>query len=326
VAKPSYFLLSVSNQENLKLCLKYGLAGFPSSTSGVWTFCEISKGDFVSFLYAARAHNLYEVLDREAIRDSRDLPPWKNLTFKASGRTYYFPFRLRLKPLRSFNEPLVRAEFSYVAENLLLRGGYRKTHFQADQTTLQSVSQMGTLFEGSLEQLLLPEYSTFEPSFTHDAKHLRIPEVFKFQETILQAAIRHHLLGNANLASLLKELNLIGLTANALEVLSEKALPQGHIDLLLKQRVPLGSALKIPLEIKLRSAQAKDVLQLREYMDELVGECPTAVLVAAEFSKRVASKAKDSGIKIVRYSLRADLRKTQSFDSVLQGLVLQPLE
>src|SRR5713101_4105272 len=118
----------------------------------------------------------------EAIRDSRDLPPWKNLTFKASGRTYYFPFRLRLKPLRSFNEPLVRAEFSYVAENLLLRGGYRKTHFQADQTTLQSVSQMGTLFEGSLEQLLLPEYSTFEPSFTHDAKHLRIPEVFKFQE------------------------------------------------------------------------------------------------------------------------------------------------
>src|SRR6266849_6668963 len=324
--RPSYFLISVSTRENLELCVKHGLAGFPSGESGAWTFCEIQQGDFVSFLYGARAHNLYKVAKRAAMVAADRMPPWKPLTFKESGKTYSFPFRLQLEPIRTFIEPIVRTEFFYVAENLLLRGGYRKTHFQADQTTLQSVSQMGTLFEGSLEQLLLPEYSTFEPSFTHDAKHLRIPEVFKFQETILQAAIRHHLLGNANLASLLKELNLIGLTANALEVLSEKALPQGHIDLLLKQRVPLGSALKIPLEIKLRSAQAKDVLQLREYMDELLGECPTAVLVAAEFSKRVASKAKESGIKIVRYSLRADLRKTQSFDSVLQGLVLQPLE
>jgi hypothetical protein len=59
--KPSYFLISVSTRENLELCIKHGLAGFPSGESGAWTFCEIQQGDFVSFLYGARAHNLYLV-------------------------------------------------------------------------------------------------------------------------------------------------------------------------------------------------------------------------------------------------------------------------
>lgn len=59
----------------------------------------------------------------------------------------YNYFRLKLKPIRMLEEPLVRTEFAYVAENLLLRGCYSRIHFQAEQTTLQSVSQMGTLWE-----------------------------------------------------------------------------------------------------------------------------------------------------------------------------------
>ena len=68
------------------------------------------------------------------------------MTFKESGRSYHFPFRLKLRQVRAFDEPIVRVEFAYIAENLLLRGGYRKTHFQADLTTLQNVSQMGEVF------------------------------------------------------------------------------------------------------------------------------------------------------------------------------------
>ena len=166
--KPSYFLISVSTRENLALCMRYGLAGFPSGEGGAWTFCEVQTGDFVSFLYGARAYNLYRVVERQALCNAELLPPWKPLTFSESGRTYSFPFRLRLKPVRAFVEPLVRAEFSYVAENLLLRGGYRKTHFQADQTTLQSVSQMGSPFDGAAEDLPLPEHRTFTPSFTRN--------------------------------------------------------------------------------------------------------------------------------------------------------------
>jgi hypothetical protein len=135
----SQFLISVSNKENLELCKRHSLAGFPSSINGVWTFCEIKEGDFISFLYAAKAHNLYRVVKKNAFQKAEDLPPWKPLTFKMSGKTYFFPFRLHLAPIRIFEESLIRTEFAYVAENLLLRGGYRKTHFQADQTTLQNL-------------------------------------------------------------------------------------------------------------------------------------------------------------------------------------------
>jgi len=51
---PNYFLISVSNRQNLDLCLKYSLAGFTSSINGFWTFVDIKEGDYVSFLYGAR--------------------------------------------------------------------------------------------------------------------------------------------------------------------------------------------------------------------------------------------------------------------------------
>jgi len=48
----------------------------------------------------------------------------------------------------------------------LLRGGYRKTHFQADQTILQNVSQMGAVADGPPTVLTLGEYKTFIPCLT----------------------------------------------------------------------------------------------------------------------------------------------------------------
>lgn len=323
--KPSYFLISVSTRENLELCIKYSLAGFPSGESGAWTYCEIQERDFVSFLYGARAHNLYTVAKREAIRGAELLPPWKLLTFEESGKTYSFPFRLHLQPIRIFTEPIVRTEFLYVAENLLLRGGYRKTHFQADQTTLQSVSEMGTRANGSAVALTLPKYDTFTLRFTRSRELIKTPETFRFQETILQSAIRRHLMSGDNLQTLLSRLNLAGVQASALEILGEKALTQGHIDLLLKQRVPLGSALKIPIEVKTKRAQPEDVAQLRGYMDELPDECPIGVLVAADFSKHTVAKAADKQIKLVRYTLNADLKKTPTFEEIYQSLTLESL-
>ncbi len=323
--KPSYFLISVSTRENLELCIKHGLAGFPSGENGAWTFCEIQQGDFVSFLYGARAHNLYKVAKREAVADAEHLPPWKPLTFKDSGRTYSFPFRLHLQPIRAFIEPIVRAEFFYVAENLLLRGGYRKTHFQADQTTLQSVSEMGTRADDSVVALPMPEYTTFTLRFTRSPELIKTPETFRFQETILQSAIRRHLMSENNLQVLLSRLNLAVAQAEALEILGEKALTQGHIDLLLKQRVPLGSALKIPIEVKTNRAQLDDLAQLRGYMDELLDECPIGVLVAADFSKDTVAKAPDSGIRLVQYVLSTDLKKAPTFEEIYQSLTLEPL-
>jgi len=323
---PSYFLISVSTRENLELCVRYSLAGFPSGESGAWTFCEIQQGDFVSFLYGAKAHNLYKVAKREAISDAARVPPWKPLTFKESGKTYSFPFRLQLLPMRTFIEPIVRAEFFYVAENLLLRGGYRKTHFQADQTTLQSVSEMGTRANGSAVALPLPEYATFTLRFTRNREIIKTPETFRFRETILQSAIRRHLMSHDNLQMLLSQLDFAGAQASALEILGEKALTQGHVDLLLKQRVPIGSAVKLPIEVKARRAQPEDLAQLRAYMDELLDECPMGVLVAADFNKKVVRDAEGLGIRLVRYTLDSDLKKSASFEEIWEGLTLQALD
>ena len=323
---PSYFLISVSTRENLDLCIKYSLAGFLGGHSGAWTFCEVEDGDFVSFLYGAKAHNLYKVDKREALRNAELLPPWKPLTFKESGRTYSFPFRLHLAPFRVFTETLVRNEFSYVAENLLLRGGYRKTHFQADQTTLQSVSEMGTRTIDTSQALSLPEHTTFTLRFTRNPRLLNLPETCRFQETILQSAIRRHLMHEENLRALLGELNLEGVEASALEILGEKALTQGHIDLLLKERVPLGSGIKIPIEVKMNKAQPGDVAQLRGYMDELLGECPIGILVASSFSKDALGKAAKAGIKMLGYGLTSDLKTSCTFEEIYQGLSIQPFE
>ena len=324
--KPSYFLISVSTRENLELCVKHSLAGFPSGESGAWTFCEIQQGDFVSFLYGARAHNLYRVAKREAIADAARVPPWRPLTFKESGKTYSFPFRLQLQPIRTFIEPIVRTEFFYVAENLLLRGGYRKTHFQADQTTLQSVSEMGTRANGSVVALPLSEYATFTLRFTQNAELIKTPETFRFRETILQSAIRRHLTSYDNLQMLLSHLDFTGAEASALEILGEKALTQGHIDLLVKQRVPIGSAVKLPIEVKTKRAQPEDLAQLRAYMDELLDECPLGVLVAADFNKNVVREAKGLGIGLVRYALNSDLKKAPTFEEIWKGLTLQVVD
>lgn len=185
----NYFLISVSNRKNLELCMKYGMAGFTNSINGLWTYLEIDEGDYISFLYGARVSNLYKVVKKAAYRNAENLPPWPPVTFSMSGNTYYFPFRLFLKQEREFNEPMVRPEFSYVAENLLLRGGYRKTHFQADTITFYNVSEMGNPFNGELEQLKV-NTQTFEPEIVFNRKLQDIPEKFYFKELILQSLIR----------------------------------------------------------------------------------------------------------------------------------------
>jgi len=180
--------------------MRHAIAGFTNSASGSWTYLDVEVGDFVSFLYGARAFNLYRVKTKAAYKNAAELPPWPHVTFRPSGRTYYFPFRLDLEPVRIFDEPLVRTEFAYVAENLLLRGGYRKTHFQADQTTLQAASEMGRVWSGSVDYLSLGGTETFEPMLARTKELVSPPEVFLFRELFLQAAVRKYLSSPERLA------------------------------------------------------------------------------------------------------------------------------
>lgn len=299
----AYFFVSVSNRKNLELCVKYALAGFTNSINGVWTFSEIQEGDFISFLYGAKAHNLYRVEGKEAIKDAQDIPPWDPITFKMSGITYYFPFRLHLSPIRKLNESLVRAEFAYVAENLLLRGGYRKTHFQADQTTLQSASQLGELYDYKIDRLKFNEYETFIPRFTKSKDKVSPPEILRFNEIILQAAIRQHLSDENHLADFLYQIGVETLDTSKLEVLGEKALAEGHIDILIKEATPMGLARKIIIEVKTGLAKLQDIDQLSLYLNEMGNECLAGVLIAWNLSRKVLEEARRQGISTFEYKL-----------------------
>lgn len=322
----SYFLIAVSNKENLELCIKYALAGFTNSINGAWTFVEINKGDYVSFLYGARAHNLYKVERKLAYKNAAKLPPWPSVTFSMSGKIYYFPFRLFLKPVREFVEPLVRAEFSYVAENLLLRGGYRRTHFQADQTTLQAVSQMGDLYKSETSILPHDSFQTFDLGFTKNKSLMKVPQVFQFRELILQSLIRQYLSADNHLRDVLEQLDL-SLRSEKLEVLGEKALPEGHIDLLIKEAVPIEVSRKIIIEVKTGAGTTQDVEQIMKYVSEMGDECLGGVLIASKFSDKVVGFARNNSVALLKYGFGpVDLETAVSFRNLLENLSLHSLE
>lgn len=318
----AYFLISVSNKNNLNLCIRYAMAGFTNSINGAWTFVEIRKGDYISFLYGAKAYNLYQVKDKIAFKNAKDLPPWPPVTFSMSGNTYYFPFRLFLKPIRKFIEPLVRAEFSFVAENLLLRGGYRRTHFQADQTTLQAVSQMGDLYPDKLNKFEFTDYRTFGLKFTRNSKIQKTPEIFRFVELILQSAIKQYLSIESNMRDFLDQAKIILSTAD-LEVLSEKALPEGHIDILIKESIPIGQSRKIILEVKTGAAHQKDIEQISGYVEEMGSECIKGVLIASVFSNKVVPYAREKEIALFTYDFdNINFNEKVSFDQIINKLRL----
>jgi hypothetical protein len=231
---------------------------------------------------------------------------------------------LYLRPVRKFEEPLIRAEFSYVAENLLLRGGYRRTHFQADQTTLQNVSQMGEKYSQNVEYL---ESSgpTFIPEFSTTNSLVHIPYIFHFRELILQSAIRNYLCEKEKLQKFLEDISVDEVKAENLEVLGEKALPVGHIDIFIKEAIPIGESRNIMVEIKVGKAVTGDFGQLEDYLKEVGPECLKAVLIARDFSKRNLSAFKDRIIPL-RYDISCNLSTPRNFQELIKCVTLEKIE
>ncbi len=327
----AYFLVSVSTRENLLLCQEHLLAGFTNSINGLWTFLDIQEGDFLSFLYGARVHNLYRVIRKMALEDAEHLPPWPPVTF-ASGRTYYFPFRLILRQERELNEPMVRPEFAYVAENLLLRGGYRRTHFQADTVTFYQVSCMGTpSYREHIPTADLSSGKTFVPflSFCSSKDNPSCydpPKRYPLRELILQALLRQHLAHPPNLEPLLRSFG-IAASADQFEVLGEKALPEGFVDLVIKAKHPQGRNHLILIEVKTQRASSADIEQLARYVDLLGDDCVGGLLIARDFPRRrraTLPKPLQDKIRFVRYSFQPVPKEENAltFDDLLTRLRL----
>lgn len=320
--RSAYFFVAVSTRENLDLCREYGLAGFPGSYNGAWAFADIDIGDYVTFVYGAKAHDLYQVTDKRALADAADTPPWPALELTRGG-TYHFPFRLDLAPQRTFRESLVRTEFQYIAENLLLRGGYARSHFQADQTTLQQVSQLG---EAETEPPRANDWDapTVTPKWVRRRGGFEPPAENKFVEEVLHVLLRRHLERPGGLSEFTRLTGFDDLLDREVEILGERALPEGHLDLLVKDARPVGESVQLPIEVKLNRCSDEDVEQLREYVEQLQPECPGGALVAERVPGSV--EAPDD-VRFVEVSFGdLDLSDPQPYNRMADSLALDAVE
>ncbi len=293
---PSYFLVAVSTRQNLELCTRHALAGFPRSGPGVWAYEDILAGDYISFLYGARVRNLYKVEEKRAYLDATHLPPWEPLVF-SSGRRYDFAYRLFLQPVRGLDEPIARPEFSYVGENLLRRGGYGKTHIQADQVTFNQVSAMAGFSHAPVERLGLPP-GDFDPCF---ARGRPSRPVLQLNELILQSALRQHLSTPEHGAAFLADFGISD--AGDWEFLSEKALEAGFVDLFGKEAHPTGRQRTLPVEVKLNRLSSKDVAQVDRYRTELGESCIGAALIGSGVGRKILKDAARLGVRLFSYDL-----------------------
>lgn len=315
---PSYFFVAISTRENLDLCREYGLAGFPSSQNGAWTFADIGIGDYVTFVYGANAYDLYRVENKRAVTNAAGLPPWPALELTRGG-TYHFPFRLDLEPQRELEENLVRSEFRYIAENLLLRGGYSRSHFQADRTTLQQVSQMGVITDSDSKSMAwTPEIGTAH--WVRRRGGFNPPVENKFLEEILHVLLRHRLEDSAMLEEFAKMTGFTELLDREIEILGERALPEGHLDLLLKDAKPVGDSVQLPIEVKLNRCTDDHLKQLRGYIEQLQPECPGGILVAETIPRNFDVP---DDVAVVRADFDVDMKEPQTFDSMATALSLE---
>jgi len=101
----------------------------------------------------------------------------------------------------------------------------------------------------------------------------------------------------------LRQISIDTLDASNLEVLGEKALAEGHIDILIKEAVPIGLARKIIIEVKTGLAKLQDVSQLGMYLDEMGSECLGGVFIAKDFSKKILQEARRRKISTFVYKL-----------------------
>jgi hypothetical protein len=174
-------------------------------------------------------------------------------------------------------------------------------------------------------QLLNPEAETCEPRIRFSRKEANIPQLIPFDELILQTATRAKLSDPLQLGDFLRGINVNALDPSQLEILGEKALSYGHVDLLIKESVPIGGASKVAIEIKLRKAVEIDVDQIAAYAAELGQECVGAAIVAEDFQKKSIPAAERMGIRLVRYRLDLPIQFPVTFGELVQSLSLSYL-
>lgn len=125
----------------------------------------------------------------------------------------------------------------------------------------------------------------------------------------------------------LSKLDIKNIPAESFEILGEKAFPEGHIDILIKESAPIGISRKIIIEVKTGVANEQDLNQLRRYVDEIGEECVAAVLIAEKFQRTVIQKAQSKQVKLIKYNFNEvkNVSTLFTFDDLLRGFNLSEI-
>ena len=156
---------------------------------------------------------------------------------------------------------------------------------------------------------------------TFDRSEANPPSVYPFSEMILQALLKKHLRDPANLHYLFAHETDMQINLLNMEVLGELALPEGQVDILVKDATPIGASNKIAIEAKVGAASRKDVDQVANYVATLGPECRAGVLVSRAASERVLSYAKSKQVLLRFYDFDPNPRHSHVTFKELSSLL-----
>jgi hypothetical protein len=249
--KSKYFIIVLSNEENLRKCINNKIAVFPETDNGVWAYLDICEGDYISLYYNGRIFNLYKVDKKfipeyynngnKAIGDEEYDPvalpngeKWKSIKTKKGN--IYFPYRLSLSLVKETNfatSLIFKPGFERFGINLIPRVSLKKSHFQL------SISDVDKAFKIKNLQITKRGFSLHDfieinrKHNTSDANFLGINIMNK--EIFLQTLIKRVLE-----ASISKYANIIfddiNFNIHDLEFLSEQAVYGGEADIVIANK------------------------------------------------------------------------------------------
>lgn len=319
--RPDYFFAALSFRSHLDKCRELSLAGFPTSSTGSWAFVDIAVGDRLSFIFGARAIDLFEVVGKAAVALGTADNPWAGLEKQVDPAKETYPFRLRLRRLRKFDLGIAQKEFAYIANNLMRRGGYRKSHFQADQSTLSFVATVGEPCHDEVIDTSSYWGASIETRFFR-RKGFSYPLTAPLNEQIIQAAIRRRLSESKPALDGLWQMAWGNSEApENPEILGEVALDRGFPDLEVKPALKVGGEKRFLIEVKMHPAGAAELDQIADYKVELGNDWGGGALLAPGFRDGLLSSAKVRGVALVKWDCRGlNLREPQSFDSIVKAM------
>ena len=117
------------------------------------------------------------------------------------------------------------------------------------------------------------------------------------------------------------------LLAKDFEVLGEKAFPEGHVYIFIKDKHPRGMSRKIVVEVKKGPARKKYLSQLLAYIQEIKEECLGGVLICSKFPSNILKQIKEiRNVPIVPLTYRfegLEEDKNYTFKELLQMIRLE---